>query len=90
MVASEREGKREASLPRDSFLTLHMEREVAEERRDFQWAALAALMALKYPFLERLAFARSAGRWDERAFLEGEWNSFLSRESKGDHQGFEQ
>ena len=62
-VASGREGKRGASLPRDSFLTVHIERGVAEERRDFQWAALAALMALKYAFLERLAFARLAGRW---------------------------
>ena len=36
VVASGREGNRGASLPRDSFLTVHMERGVAEERRDIQ------------------------------------------------------
>ena len=44
---------------------------------------------MKWPFLERLAVARSAGRREERAFLVAEWNSFLRRESSGDHQGFE-
>ena len=47
VVASGREGKRGASLPRDSFFTVHMDRGVAEARRDLQWAALAALMALE-------------------------------------------
>ena len=47
VVASGREGKRGASLPRDSFFTVHMDRGVAEARRDLQWAVLAALMALK-------------------------------------------
>ena len=47
VVASGREGNRRASLPKDSFLTVHMDRGVAEARRDLQWAALAALMALK-------------------------------------------
>ena len=47
VVASGREGKRGASLPRDSFFTVHIDRGVAEARRDLQWAALAALMALK-------------------------------------------
>ena len=36
VVASGMEGKRGASLPRDSFLTVHMERGVVEERRDRQ------------------------------------------------------
>ena len=36
VVASGREGKRGARLPRDSFLTVHMEHGVAEERRDLQ------------------------------------------------------
>ena len=36
VVASEREGKRGASLPRASFLMVHMERRVAEARRDLQ------------------------------------------------------
>ena len=78
VVASGRVGKRGASLSRDSFFTVHIDRGVAAARRDLQWAALAALMALKYPFLERLAVARSVGRWEERAFLEAEWNSFPS------------
>ena len=47
VVASWKEGKRGASLPRDSFFTVHMDRGVAEARRDLQWAALAALKALK-------------------------------------------
>ena len=47
VVASEREGKPGASLPRDSFFTVHIDRGVAQTRRDLQWAALAALMALK-------------------------------------------
>ena len=36
VVASEREGMRGASLPRDSFFTVHIVREVAEARRDLQ------------------------------------------------------
>ena len=36
VVASGREGKRGASLPKTSFLTVHMERGVAEKRRDLQ------------------------------------------------------
>ena len=36
VVASGREGKRGMSLPRDSFLTVHMERQVAKARRDLQ------------------------------------------------------
>ena len=36
VVVSGRAGKRGASLPRDSVLTVHMERGVAEERRDLQ------------------------------------------------------
>ena len=47
VVASGREGKRGASLPRDSFFTVHIDRGVVEARRDLQWAALAALMAMK-------------------------------------------
>ena len=47
VVASGWEGKRGASLPRDSFFTVHIVRGVSEARRDLQWAALAALMALK-------------------------------------------
>ena len=35
-MASGREGKRGASPPRDSFFTVHIEREVAEARSDFQ------------------------------------------------------
>ena len=34
VVASGREGKRRASLPRDSFFTVHIDRGVAEARRD--------------------------------------------------------
>ena len=51
---------------------------------------MAALIALKYRFLERLVVARSEGKWEERAFHEAEWNSFLIRERRGDHHGFEQ
>ena len=47
VVASGREGTRGARLPRDNFFTVHINRGVAEARRDLQWAALAALMALK-------------------------------------------
>ena len=47
VVASGREGKRGASLARHSFFTVHMDRGVAVARRELQWAALAALMALK-------------------------------------------
>ena len=47
VVASGREGKRGESLLRDSFFTVHMDRGVAEARRDLQCAALAALIALK-------------------------------------------
>ena len=36
VVASGREGKRGASLPRDSFFTVHIVRGVAEARRDLQ------------------------------------------------------
>ena len=36
VVPSGSEGKQGASLPRDSFLTVHMERGVAEARRDLQ------------------------------------------------------
>ena len=36
VVPSGREGKRGPSHPRDSFLTVHMERGVAEARRDLQ------------------------------------------------------
>ena len=36
VVASGREGKQGASLPRDSCLMVHIEREVAEARRDLQ------------------------------------------------------
>ena len=36
VVASGREGKLGGSLPRDSFLTVHMDRGVAEARRDLQ------------------------------------------------------
>ena len=36
VVASGHEGTRWASLPRDSFLRVYMERGVAEARRDFQ------------------------------------------------------
>ena len=36
VVASGREGKRGASLPSDSFFTVHMVRGVAEARRDLQ------------------------------------------------------
>ena len=36
LVESGREGKRGASHPRDSFLMVHMERGVAEARRDLQ------------------------------------------------------
>ena len=36
VVASGREGKRGASLPRDGFLTVHMERGEAEAMRDLQ------------------------------------------------------
>ena len=36
VVASGRKGKRGASLPRDSFLTVHMERGVAKARSDYQ------------------------------------------------------
>ena len=36
VAASGREGKRGASLPRDSFLTVHMEGRVAEARRDLK------------------------------------------------------
>ena len=43
LLASGREGKRVASLPRDSFCIVHIDRGVAEARRDLQWAALAAL-----------------------------------------------
>ena len=35
-----------------------------------------------------MAVALSAGRWEERAFLVAEWNSFQRREGRGDHQGF--
>ena len=90
VVASGTEGKLGESLPKDNVLTVHMERVVAEARRDLQWAALAALIALKYPFLKRLAFAQSVGRGEKLAFLETEWNSFLRRESRGDQQGYEQ
>ena len=64
VVASGREAKWGASLPRDNFLTVHMDRGVAERSRDFQCAALAALIALKYTFLERLAVARFEGEWE--------------------------
>ena len=47
VVASGREGKRWARLPRDSFFTVHIDRGVAQAWRDLQWAALAALKALK-------------------------------------------
>ena len=47
VVASGREGKQGASLPTDSFVTVHIVHRVAEARRDLQWPALAALMALK-------------------------------------------
>ena len=36
VVASGREGKQGESLPRDNFLSVHIERGVAEERRDLQ------------------------------------------------------
>ena len=36
VVASGREGKQGASLPRDSFFTVHIDRGVAEARRDLQ------------------------------------------------------
>ena len=36
VVASGREGKQGASLPRDSFFTVHIVRGVAEARRDLQ------------------------------------------------------
>ena len=36
LVASGREGKRGASLPRDSFFMVHIDRRVAEPRRDLQ------------------------------------------------------
>ena len=36
VVASGREGKRGASLPSDSFFTVHIVRGVAEVRRDLQ------------------------------------------------------
>ena len=36
VVESGRKGKRGASLPRDSFLTVHMEHRVVEARRDPQ------------------------------------------------------
>ena len=36
VIASGREGKRGASRSRDSILTIHMERGVAEARRDLQ------------------------------------------------------
>ena len=36
VVASGREGKLEVSLPRDSFLTVHIEPGVAEARRNLQ------------------------------------------------------
>ena len=36
VVASGRERKRGASLPRDSFFMVHIERGVAEARRDLQ------------------------------------------------------
>ena len=40
-------GKRGADEPAAIFLTAQIEPGVAEERRDFQWAFLADLMALK-------------------------------------------
>ena len=36
VVAPGREGKRGASLPRDSFFTVHIDRGVAEARSDLQ------------------------------------------------------
>ena len=47
VVASGREGKHRASLPRDSFFAVHIDRGVAEARKDLRRPALAALMASK-------------------------------------------
>ena len=66
-----------------------MDRGVVEASRDFQCAALAASIALKYPFLERLAVPRLEGEWEEPDFLEAEWNSSLRRERRADNHGFE-
>ena len=62
VVASGSERKQGASLSRDSFLTVHMERGVADPRRDVQLATLVPLIALKWPCLKRLAAARLVGR----------------------------
>ena len=48
---------------------------------------IGCLDGLEVAFLREVGGC-TVGR-EERAFLVAEWNSFLMRESRGDHQGFE-
>ena len=65
-----------------------MERGVASARKDFQWLALAALIALKYPPFDSLAARASPGSLVDWTLREAEWNSFLKVDRRGDHPGF--
>ena len=71
-----------------NLLAVQMERGVASARKDFQWLALAALIALKYPPFDSLAARVSAGSLVDRALREAEWNSFLKVDRRVDHHGF--
>ena len=86
--APRRFGNLGSALPVANFLAVQIERGVASARKDFQWLALAALIALKYPPFDSLAARASTGSLVDRAFREPEWNSFLRVDRSGDHHGF--
>jgi len=86
-VALGKLGKRGVTLLTGNLFVVHIVLRVASAKKDFQTRALAALMDLKDPCLERIATALSWGSFDARAFPEDVWNSFLRVESSGDHHG---
>ena len=76
-----------SAQPMANLLAVQIARGVALVRKDFQWLALAALIALKYPPFDSLAVRASAGSLVERALREAEWNSFLKVDRWDDHHG---
>src|SRR5437588_6621845 len=73
-------------FPRTSFLAVHREWGVAQDRKVDQCAFLALLMALKYPFFERRTASWSPRRPEILALRAAPWYSFCSVVRRGDHQ----
>ena len=77
-----------SALPVTNLLAVQIERGVASARKDFQWLALATLIALKNSPFDSLAVRESPGSLVDRALREAEWNSFLKVERRDDYHGF--